>query len=42
MKDAGELAQAMLATDLRQSDDKQVYAFSTAFEANMFKRAFRE
>lgn len=41
MKDGGELAKALLATDLRGASDKTVLDFSKAFDDAMYKRAFR-
>lgn len=42
MKDGGELAKALLATDLRGASDQAVLDFSTAFDDTMYKRAFRK
>lgn len=42
MKDAGELAKALLSDDLRGCSDAKALEFSTAFDTAMYKRAFRE
>lgn len=42
MKDGGELAKALLATDLRGASDERMLKFSTDFDAAMYKRAFRK